>query len=488
MGLSKACLLTPELKDRPPIVVSMSSRSERGRDVRKESRGLWALVTRTNIVHGSFSECARSSLVSCSLGRRRGGSSFDTASGEPRTSVQLNTDFVVKCISDILSNNYSSEENDKVGVYIAEEPLTPDTCYFEVEIIDTGMDGSMSIGLSSKRYPLDIHVGYEHESVGLSTEEGRVFKEGTVGPKFGVKCEIGDRIGCGIKFDQLSEAIEDPFCTLMPIYFVRNGRELGTILLPLPLGGLYPAISMHSLGEEVRLFLGLNWVPEEDSLMSVDNNEEDWYRLNDIRLNGQVLEYTGRGKSIIDVGLAQGRSPLNTTTHYFEIEIVDPGENCYIAIGLTRRDYPKHRHPGWNKGSIGYHADDGKIFVGSGVGDPFGPRCHKGDRMGCGIIFPRDYICEYDSDGGSVEFSPSSPNEVDDLLDLTLEGSDSEDEEWWSNNCTGNCEGKVKVFFTRNGKTIGVRQVRIPKGGFYPTIGMLSVQEKVKVDLRPFTG
>jgi hypothetical protein len=51
----------------------------------------------------------------------------------------------------------------------------------------------------------------------------------------------------------------------------------------------------------------------------------------------QVLEYTGRGKSIVDVGLAQARSPLNTTVHYFEIEIVDPGESCYIAIGLTRR-------------------------------------------------------------------------------------------------------------------------------------------------------
>ncbi len=36
-------------------------------------------------------------------------------------------------------------------------------------------------------------------------------------------------------------------------------------------------------------------------------------------------------------------------------------------------------------------ADDGKIFKGSGVGDPFGPRCHKGDIMGCGIMFPRDY-------------------------------------------------------------------------------------------------
>lgn len=51
----------------------------------------------------------------------------------------------------------------------------------------------------------------------------------------------------------------------------------------------------------------------------------------------QMLEYTGRGKSIIDVGLAQARFPLDTTNHYFEIEIVDPGENCYIAIGLAKR-------------------------------------------------------------------------------------------------------------------------------------------------------
>ena len=50
-----------------------------------------------------------------------------------------------------------------------------------------------------------------------------------------------------------------------------------------------------------------------------------------------MLEYTGRGKSIIDVGLAQARYPLDTTNHYFEIEIVDPGENCYIAIGLAKR-------------------------------------------------------------------------------------------------------------------------------------------------------
>lgn len=35
---------------------------------------------------------------------------------------------------------------------------------------------------------------------------------------------------------------------------------------------------------------------------------------------------------------------------------------------------------------------------------------------------------------------------------------------------------------------IGKRDVRIPKGGFFPTVGMLSSDEKVRVDLRPLTG
>ena len=77
-----------------------------------------------------------------------------------------------------------------------------------------------------------------------------------------------------------------------------------------------------------------------------------------------MLEYCGRGKSLIDVGLAQAKTALCTRykiqffdgpkfhlrSHYFEIEIVDPGSSCYIAIGLARKDYPRNRHPGWNKG------------------------------------------------------------------------------------------------------------------------------------------
>ena len=38
---------------------------------------------------------------------------------------------------------------------------------------------------------------------------------------------------------------------------------------------------------------------------------------------------------------------------------------------------------------------------------------------------------------------------------------------------------KVQVYFTRNGKIIGKKEVVLPKGGFYPTVGMMSSQEKV---------
>lgn len=39
-------------------------------------------------------------------------------------------------------------------------------------------------------------------------------------------CECGDRIGCGIKFDQVLEGRGDPFCTMVPVYFARNGKEV----------------------------------------------------------------------------------------------------------------------------------------------------------------------------------------------------------------------------------------------------------------------
>merc|ERR550517_1344354 len=276
---------------------------------------------------------------------------------------------------------------------------------------------------------------------------------------------------------------------------------------------LYPAILVMST-DAVVTNLAITALPgmveghglRPMDLMAVDTGEDEWQRLHDVRLTSNVLEYVGRGQCEKDVGLAQARTPIGTRNHYFEIEIVDPGYNCYIAIGLAKKNYPKNRHPGWEGGSIAYHADDGKVFEGSGHGASFGPRCHKGDIMGCGVLFPRNYECKSDSDE-ELDQQAGVVRASDGLSDLSYisgvsgggAGSgDSDRDDGFSPGSfddyynESNDEGRIAgvvvgIYFTRNGEMIGRKDIRIPKGGLYPTIGMMSREEKVRVDLRPLS-
>ncbi|KAJ0036375.1 hypothetical protein NQD34_005052 [Periophthalmus magnuspinnatus] len=369
---------------------------------------------------------------------------------------------------DTLSYHGNSEE---VGCYVAGVPLSKGNCYFEVTIVDTGVRGTIAVGLVPRFYRLDHQPGWLPNSVAYHADNGKLYNGNPVGQQFGPKCSRGDRIGCGIHFDNIESGVAN-------VFFTKNGKEVGSVEVGVSVEGLFPAVGMHSLGEEVRVHLGAQWTLEEDdSAMMVDSHEDEWGRLYDVRASGTVLEYTGKGKSIMDVGLAQARHPLSTWCHYYEVEIVDAGEKCYIALGLARKDYPKNRHPGWSRGSVAYHADDGKLFHGSGVGDAFGPRCFKGDIMGCGIMFPRDYILHEHAEADDLEPAP-----VQNILYLNEEEEEEEEVE------PGQEVTRVTVFFTRNGKLMGRREMVVPPGGLYPTVGMLSCGEKVKVDLHPLSG
>lgn len=60
--------------------------------------------------------------------------------------------------------------------------------------------------------------------------------------------------------------------------------------VPLAAEGLFPAVGMHSTGEEVKVDLEAKWHPEEDEsmMMMVDSHEDDWGRLHDVRASGTV--------------------------------------------------------------------------------------------------------------------------------------------------------------------------------------------------------
>ncbi|MBN3276308.1 SPRY3 protein, partial [Polyodon spathula] len=368
--------------------------------------------------------------------------------------------------------------SDEVGCYVAPRSLSKGNCYFEVTIVDTGVRGTIAVGLVPQHYKLDHQPGWLPHSIAYHADDGKLYNGSTVGKQFGLKCITGDRIGCGIYLESFETG-------LTTVFFTKNGKEVGSVVFPQSPDGLFPAVGMHSLGEEVRLDLHAEWgTDEDDSAMMVDSHEDEWGRLHDVKVSGTstcvrlqpvrefpallggflcdnftkkeyfrellrnlepadiysrnteeiskdcctlfpsynslcdtgsteptvssvipssttmllhlcnapplgasenslsnlsspaklassstrkavrepegtpcqicpnslpcscslpsrfplvLLEYVGKGKSILDVGLALARHPLSTRCHYFEVEIMDAGEKCYIALGLARR-------------------------------------------------------------------------------------------------------------------------------------------------------
>ena len=224
------------------------------------------------------------------------------------------------------------------------------------------------------------------EKRGNNYHDGKLYHEREFGREFGPKCTKGDRMGCGLQFSG------DGDLSCVNVFFTKNGCIVGSIeRMQHPLHGFYPLIGLHSVGEKVR-YLG-HWRRLPDTLQEPMEEEhspsEFWLRSNGIWFTEDklTLEYAGNRGVGQDVAMALANFPISLQNHYFELEILENGVEGAIAIGLGSISYPLHRHPGWNSGGIGYHADDGQLFKGVGIGKAFGPKCSAGDKMGCGVRF-----------------------------------------------------------------------------------------------------
>ncbi|OSX75106.1 hypothetical protein BU14_0255s0013 [Porphyra umbilicalis] len=96
------------------------------------------------------------------------------------------------------------------------------------------------------------------------------------------------------------------------------------------------------------------------------------------------------GVGLADADAASGRTdvPIPSTAagvvaYYYELTVVSAGECGFIGFGLSKAGTRLRRLPGWEPGTVGYHADDGHRFVGSGVGGSYGPTWTTGDTVGC---------------------------------------------------------------------------------------------------------
>ena len=73
----------------------------------------------------------------------------------------------------------------------------------------------------------------------------------------------------------------------------------------------------------------------------------------------------------------------------------------YIGIGLSTSEVNLNRLPGWDKGSYGYHGDDGHSFCSSGAGIAYGPTFTAGDYVGCCVNFLEN-TCFYTRNGCNI--------------------------------------------------------------------------------------
>ena len=402
-----------------------------------------------------------------------------------------------------------------VGVVKILEPVSPMLNYFEIQIVDKGRDTAIGIGVGEYKYPLDRMPGWNSNAIGYHADDGRLFHQNGFGRAFGPLCTTGDRMGCGVDFTA------DVGETYVNVFFTKNGVQIGQpTKVKRPVYGLYPLIGLHSENEKIvyqghtRMLPSLIMEPMETN----KSPSNYWLRSNAVRFveDSLTLEYAGEGLNKQDVGIAQSKDRLTPSNHYFELQILDSGKEGWIAIGLGKSTYPLTRHPGWNPGGVGYHADNGHIYKEKGQGDPFGPLCTVGDTMGCGIKFSKFGDHDYVSDSSDEEADSELQGDIsygleegdyDDYDDYDYDYDDYYDRDLFARlhrklmppvvrksvqgtSCESRGKKDVKcvVYFTKNGELVGETECSVPKGGFYPVVAMLSPGEKIRVNFDPLSG
>ncbi|KAL7420140.1 hypothetical protein Q5752_005106 [Cryptotrichosporon argae] len=146
-----------------------------------------------------------------------------------------------------------------------------------------------------------------------------------------------------------------------------------------------------------------------------------------------IVTFTSR---LRPTGTDDDASAIRTSTpvpavgvYYFEVEVLSAGDKGYISVGYMKGNVALNRLVGWEKGSWGWHADDGRSFGGQSRGEAFSEQWGTGDIVGAGI----DYT-------------------------------------------TG------RAFFTKNGKLMGHCWSSMPSG-LHPAVGLRNLNESLSINL-----
>jgi hypothetical protein len=77
---------------------------------------------------------------------------------------------------------------------------------------------------------------------------------------------------------------------------------------------------------------------------------------------------------------------------YMEFTITDATGTSNCTVGLGVKSYPSNRQPGWDRGSVAYHGDDGGRFLSTPFHRSVIEKYGAGDTVGLGIYYPTQEV------------------------------------------------------------------------------------------------
>ena len=121
----------------------------------------------------------------------------------------------------------------------------PTSCgvfYWEVEVLSTGRDGFIGVGLATGDVKLERLPGWDARSYGYHGDDGHAFRGSGTGRPYGPTYGAGDIVG--VLFNLAEKTIS----------FTKNGIDLGVAFERVTEERLHPSIGLRTPGEEVRAF------------------------------------------------------------------------------------------------------------------------------------------------------------------------------------------------------------------------------------------
>jgi hypothetical protein len=135
-----------------------------------------------------------------------------------------------------------------VGTVRGNKPIPKDKpiYYFEVEVLDAGKSGCITIGVIPAEALLCRQPGSQQNSFGYRGDEGRIYEGSARGKPYGPQFSTHDIVGCGVDLCK------------QQIFYTLNGKHLGVAHKTLQLADYahWPAVAMHSQGELVEVNFG----------------------------------------------------------------------------------------------------------------------------------------------------------------------------------------------------------------------------------------